>query len=53
MASEVFFYFSCGSNDQLIGWIFGVILFLLGLLYIFLQFCAGSEYTQQLKERLS
>lgn len=49
----MFYYFSCGSNDGVLAWVFGVALFGLGLLYVVLQFCGGSEYTRELKERLS
>ena len=53
LSSEVFYYFSCGSNDGVLAWVFGVALFALGVLYVVLQFCGGSEYTRELKERLS
>lgn len=49
----MFYYFSCASSNDLLGWVFGLTLFLLGLLYLGLHFCAGSAYAQQMRERIS
>jgi hypothetical protein len=44
MASSVFYYFSCGSNNEVVGWIAAILIFLLGLFYIVIHFCGGKAF---------
>jgi hypothetical protein len=50
MASSVFYYFSCGSNNDVVGWIAAILIFLLGVLYIFIHFCGGETFKPQTSE---
>jgi len=50
MASSVFYYFSCGNNNEVVGWIAAILIFLLGVLYIFIHFCGGSTFKPQNSE---
>jgi hypothetical protein len=44
MSSSVFYYFSCGNSNEVVGWIAAILIFLLGLLYIVLHFCGGDQF---------
>jgi hypothetical protein len=46
MASTVFYYFSCGSGSEVVGWILASILFILGIVYFILHCCGGEGYKQ-------
>ena len=52
LSSQVFYYFSCGSANTLLGWGFGMTLFGLGVFYLGLHFCRGNAYSQQMYDRL-
>jgi len=43
MASTVFFYFSCGANNDVVGWIAGALVFALGVFYIVIHFWALKD----------
>jgi hypothetical protein len=43
MASSVFYYFSCGNNNDVVGWIAAILIFITGVFYIIIGcFCAES-----------
>jgi hypothetical protein len=44
MASSVFYFFSCGSNNDVLGWISSILIFLLGVFYIGVHFCGGEAF---------
>lgn len=44
MASTVFYFFSCGNNNDIVGWIAAIFIFLLGVLYIGIHFCGGEKF---------
>jgi hypothetical protein len=41
MASTVFYFFSCGNDNSVVGWIAAILIFLLGVFYIGIHFCGG------------
>lgn len=53
LSSQVFYYFSCGASNTLLGWVFGMALFGLGIFYLFLHFCKGSQYNKAMYDRLN
>ena len=52
LASSVFYFFACGSNNGVVGWIMGIIMFAMGILYFILHCCGGSEYNKEIKEQM-
>ena len=44
MASSVFYYFSCGNDNEVVGWIAAVIIFVLGIVFIGIHFCGGEKF---------
>jgi hypothetical protein len=43
MSSSVFYFFSCGSNNDIVGWIAAIVIFLQGLVFIGIHFCGGGN----------
>ena len=52
LSSSVFYFFSCGNSNAIVGWIMGIIMFAMGILYFILHFCGGSEYNKEIKEQM-
>ena len=44
LASTVFYYFSCGNDNDVVGWIAAILLFVLGFVYIGIHFCGGEKF---------
>jgi hypothetical protein len=44
MASTVFYFFSCGNSNDVVGWIAAIFIFLLGVFYIGIHFCGGEQF---------
>lgn len=60
MASTVFYFFSCGNNNDIVGWIAAILIFSLGIFYIGIHFCGGEDFkgpaessSKSMKEELS
>ena len=60
MASTVFYFFSCGNSNDIVGWIAAILIFALGVFYIGIHFCGGEEFkgpeessSKAMKEELS
>ena len=51
LSSVVFFFFSCGTDETTLAWIISMIVFGLGIVYVFLNYCS-SDYNEQVKEGL-
>ena len=48
MASSVFYYFSCGVNNDVVGWIAAILIFLTGIFYIVAGTCMRSTFQPDL-----
>jgi len=44
MASTVFYYFSCGVNNDVVGWIAAILIFLTGIFYIVAGTCMHRTF---------
>lgn len=54
MASAVFYYFACGTNDNIaVAWISAILIFVLGIFYIIIGlFCFSFGDKKESKEEL-
>ena len=48
MASSVFYYFSCGANNDVVGWIAAILIFLTGVFYIVAGTCMYHTFESSL-----
>ena len=44
MASTVFYYFSCGADNDVVGWIAAILIFLTGVFYIVAGTCMHKTF---------
>lgn len=44
MASSVFYYFSCGVDNNVVAWISAILIFLTGIFYIVAGTCMRSTF---------
>ena len=44
MASSVFYYFSCGVDNEVVGWFAAILIFLTGIFYIVAGTCMRSTF---------
>ena len=52
LSTVVFFYFSCGSDSDVLAWIAAIIIFVLGIFYCVMGCCCGEmEEDNEKKEK--
>lgn len=52
MSASVYYYFGCSkikTDNKVAGWVLAMIVFLMGLLYLFLRCCGGEAYDKEIE----